>query len=158
MAAFIGIMIFYLGFIFFIWWRVVSERKNPLRKSVSHGKVHAGLDPPLKDREQISTRARTFQVGTIVFAAFAILSAVVCIAQGIVPLLGIEACIWAGLAIFWHLRQIKGSVANYAALSIAFAVLLFNIITVTNRMDEKDKEIDEYAARRCASASPDYFA
>jgi hypothetical protein len=69
---------------------------------------------------------KTFQFGTIVFAVFAILSAIVCIIKGFVPFYGIEAFIWAGLAAFWHVKKITNKTANLIVLSLALAVLLGN--------------------------------
>jgi len=103
-------------------------------------------------------RGVDFRIGTIVFAVFAVLSGIVFIAKGGVPLYAIEALIWAGLAVFWNVKQVKSRVANYTVLSLAFVVLLFSIFSVADQMAARDREISDYAGRRCAQVSPSRFA
>jgi hypothetical protein len=64
----------------------------------------------------MSTSAKILQSGTVVFAAFAVLSAIVCVVKGIVPLYAVEALLWAGLAVFWHVanEESLAKAASYA--------------------------------------------
>jgi hypothetical protein len=78
----------------------------------------------------MSTSAKILQSGTVVFAAFAVLSAIVCVVKGIVPLYAVEALLWAGLAVFWHVKQITSKVANYSVLCLAMAVSIGNAFSV----------------------------
>jgi len=61
-------------------------------------------------------------IGTIVFAAFAVLSLVVSFAKGIVPIFIIEAGLWAGLAWYWHRKKPKSQAATAIVLLLALVV------------------------------------
>lgn len=78
----------------------------------------------------MTATTKNLQPGTAVFTAFAILSAIVCVVKGLVPLYAIEAFLWVGLAALWHVKQITSKVANYTVLSLAFAVLLGNSFSI----------------------------
>ncbi len=73
---------------------------------------------------------KNLQPGTVVFAIFALLSAIVCVVKGGVPIYAIEALMWLGLAVLWHQKQITNTVANYTTLSFAFVVLIGNAFTI----------------------------
>src|SRR5260370_40882979 len=73
---------------------------------------------------------KNLQPGTVVFAIFALLSAIVCVVKGGGPLYAIEALMWVGLAVLWHQKQITNKVANYTTLSFAFVVLIGNGFTI----------------------------
>jgi hypothetical protein len=60
--------------------------------------------------------------GTIVFALFAALSLLVCLVRGIVPIYLVEAGLWAGLAWFWHKKNLVSPSVNLAVLLVAVFV------------------------------------
>jgi hypothetical protein len=60
--------------------------------------------------------------GAIVFASFSVLSLVVCLAKGIVPIYLAEACVWAAAAIYWHQKGIASPKANLIVLLLAVCV------------------------------------
>jgi len=78
----------------------------------------------------MNTSARILQLGTVVFAGLAVLSAAVCLVRGVTPLYALQALLWTGLAVLWHLKQITNRTANYAMLALASAVLLINAFSV----------------------------
>src|SRR5271157_2599222 len=46
-----------------------------------------------------------FNYGTVVFAAFSVLSLLVCLAKGIVPIYLGESAFWAAVAWYWHKKS-----------------------------------------------------
>jgi hypothetical protein len=61
--------------------------------------------------------------GTIVFAAFSMLSLFVCLAKGIVPLYLGESALWAVVAWYWHKKgpRSEGATGTVLLLAVAFA-------------------------------------
>jgi len=66
--------------------------------------------------------APTTKIVTFVFAAFAVLSLVVCFAKGIVPIYLAEAAVWAGLAWFWDKKSPSSKPLTGAILTFALIV------------------------------------
>jgi hypothetical protein len=60
--------------------------------------------------------------GTIVFAGFSLLSLVVCVAKGVVPIYLGEAALWAGLAWYWHKKSPANKTATATILLCAVGV------------------------------------
>jgi hypothetical protein len=74
----------------------------------------------------IPTPAQTqtnLNLGTIIFSAFSVLSLVVCLSKGIVPIYFGEAVLWGGIAWYWHRRK-------YAASQAATVIVLVGAVVV----------------------------
>lgn len=68
--------------------------------------------------------SRTFSnIGTVVFGSFALLSLVVSLAKGIVPIYLFEALLWGAIAWIWHRKKPANRVLNLAALVVGIAVV-----------------------------------
>jgi hypothetical protein len=63
-----------------------------------------------------------FNLGTAVFAALSVLSFVVCLAKGLVPIYFVESLLWATAAWYWNKKNITNSKANLIVLWLAIAI------------------------------------
>jgi hypothetical protein len=84
-------------------------------------------DPVKEERteQQAPTTSATDiknKIGTYVFGAFSVLSLIVAIVKGIVPIYLIESAIWAGAAWYWHRKKTHSELAT--AIVIVFAGLI----------------------------------
>ena len=84
-------------------------------------------DPVKEERteQQAPTTSATDiknKIGTYVFGAFSVLSLIVAIVKGIVPIYLIESAIWAGAAWYWHRKKTHSELAK--AIVIVFAGLI----------------------------------
>lgn len=61
-------------------------------------------------------------LGTIVFGGFSLLSLIVCITKGVVPMYGAEAVAWGAMAWYWHKKSPVSKRANLIVLVLAVAV------------------------------------
>ncbi len=64
-----------------------------------------------------------FNYGTVVFAAFSVLSLLVSLIKGIVPLYLGESALWAFVAWYWHKKNHRSRAANQMVLLLAMAVV-----------------------------------
>ncbi len=78
--------------------------------------------PSLSVAVTSSQRKSTLNLGTIVFATFSLLSLVVCIVNGIVPIYAIESVMWATLAWYCHKKSPLSQKANLIVLLLAVGV------------------------------------
>jgi hypothetical protein len=62
-------------------------------------------------------------IGTFVFASFAVLSLVVSFVKGVVPIFIIEAGLWGGLAWYWNRKKPKSQAATAIVLLLAVVVV-----------------------------------
>jgi hypothetical protein len=69
-----------------------------------------------------STATNSPNLGTIVFAGFALLSLAVCFTKGLVPIYLVEAALWAGLAWYWHKKRSASETATLIILLCAVTV------------------------------------
>jgi hypothetical protein len=60
--------------------------------------------------------------GSIIFALFAMLSLLVSVLKGIVPIYLVESAIWAGLAWYWYKKNLVGPRVNLAVVVVAVFV------------------------------------
>jgi len=67
--------------------------------------------------------ARTNEIGTYVFGTFAVISLLVSISKGLVPIYLIESAAWAGGAWYWHRKQQHSELSK--AVVIVLAALIF---------------------------------
>ena len=56
------------------------------------------------------------------FAAFSVLSFVVCLARGLVPIYFVDSVLWAAVALYWNKKNITNSKANLGVLWLAIAI------------------------------------
>jgi len=63
-----------------------------------------------------------FNYGTVVFAAFSVLSLLVCLAKGIVPIYLGESAFWAAVAWYWHKKSPWSETATGIVLLLAVGV------------------------------------
>jgi hypothetical protein len=63
----------------------------------------------------------SFNYGVVVFGSFSLLSLVVCLAKGVVPIYAVETVVWGTLAWYCHGRELSKA-ANLALLVIAVSV------------------------------------
>jgi len=61
-------------------------------------------------------------LGTIVFAGFALFSLVVSFVKGIVPIFLVEAVLWGALALYWHKKKPTSQATTAIVLLLAVAV------------------------------------
>jgi hypothetical protein len=108
----------------------IGHAKIDLTEKYSRLSENLALTPGLVGEGGTTMSTKSLQPGTVIFATFAILSAIVCVVKGLVPIYAIEAFVWATLASFWHVEQIKNKVANYIMLSLTLAVLLGNAFSI----------------------------
>jgi hypothetical protein len=82
----------------------------------------AAVTPTVAAPSSATRSGSNFNFGTIAFAAFSLLSLVVCFVQGIVPIYIVESVIWGALAWYWHKKNPASQTANLIALLLAVAV------------------------------------
>jgi hypothetical protein len=80
-----------------------------------------GSESPSRTK-RMSESSFNFNVGTAVFAAFSVLSFVVCLARGLVPIYFVESVLWAAVAWYWKKKNITNSKANLVVLWLAIAI------------------------------------
>jgi hypothetical protein len=61
-------------------------------------------------------------LGTIVFASFALLSLIVSFVKGIVPIFLVEAVLWGALALYWYKKKPTSQAATGVILLLAVAI------------------------------------
>jgi len=61
-------------------------------------------------------------LGTIVFAGFALLSVIVSFVKGIVPIFLVEAVLWSALALYWYRKKPTSQASTAIVLLLAVAV------------------------------------
>lgn len=81
---------------------------------------------PTKPRPLATTAsaptASAFNFGTVVFAGLSVLSLIVSLAKGVVPIYLLEAILWAALSWVWHKKNPTSQLASAAVLLLAVAV------------------------------------
>jgi hypothetical protein len=58
-------------------------------------------------------------LGTIVFALFSVLSLLICLVRGVVPIFLAEAALWAGLSLLWFKKNLASPTVNLIVLVVA---------------------------------------
>jgi hypothetical protein len=71
--------------------------------------------------------------GTIVFAVFAVISLIVSLVNGLVPIYLIEAASWGGLAWYWQRRNRHSETAKSIVVILAAIVIIGEVIDITVR-------------------------
>jgi hypothetical protein len=71
--------------------------------------------------------------GTIVFAVFAVISLIVSLVNGLVPIYLIEAASWGGLAWYWQRRNRHSETAKSIVVILAAIVIIGEVIHITVR-------------------------
>jgi hypothetical protein len=67
-------------------------------------------------------RESSINYGTLVFGSFSLLSLVVCLVKGVVPIYAVEAAMWGGLAWYWHKKSPRSETATGIVLLLAVGV------------------------------------
>lgn len=92
---------------------------------------HAVAAPPALEAEQDRKNPKSapsapvkarFNYGTVVFAAFSVLSLLICLAKGIVPIYLGESALWAAVAWYWHKKSPWSEAATGIVLLLAVGV------------------------------------
>lgn len=95
-----------------------------------------GPEPPSRSENQAvhpansEAQARKIKIGTIVFGAFAALSLLVSVINGVVPIFLIEAAAWAVAAFYWQKKKSESEFAKGVLLSLAIVVAVGEIYQV----------------------------
>jgi hypothetical protein len=96
--------------------------------------------------ESIQTDVTKISAPTFVFAGFAILSLIVSIMKGIVPIYFLEALGWAGLALYWHRKQIHSELAKGIAFTLAAVLVVGETVQIASQAGSKSKGDSSNAA------------
>jgi hypothetical protein len=73
---------------------------------------------------------RKRKIGTYVFGAFSVLSLLVSIVKGIVPIYLVESAAWAGAAWYWHRKKTHTELATAIVIVLAGLVAIGEVIQV----------------------------
>jgi hypothetical protein len=88
--------------------------------------------------EQSTSQSRIW-VGTIVFAAFAVISLIVSIANGLVPIYLFECAGWIGLACYWQTKNTHSETAKAIVAFLAIAVSIAEVAQIAARADSSSR-------------------
>ena len=78
------------------------------------------------------------KIGTYLFGAFSVLSLLVSIVKGIVPLYLIESAVWAGAAWYWHRKKTHSELATAIVIVLASLVAIGEVIQVVRHLSSLD--------------------
>jgi hypothetical protein len=83
--------------------------------------------------------------GAVVFAAFAVISLIVSVANGLVPSYLIEAAAWGGLAWYWQSRKTHSETAKGIVVTVAVIVTIGEVIHFAARSKAKEQPTTQTA-------------
>lgn len=88
------------------------------------------------------------EIGTYVFGAFAIISLLVSIIKGVVPIYLVESAVWAGAALYWHRTKTHSELGKAIVIVIAALVAIGEVVHIASQPDFRSEHIPQ--------AIPDY--
>lgn len=88
------------------------------------------------------------EIGTYVFGGFAVISLLVSVIKGGVPIYLVESAIWAGAAWYWHRAKTHSELGKAIVIVIAVLVAVGEVIHVASQSDS--------VSERNSAAIPDY--
>ena len=80
------------------------------------------------------------EIGTYVFGSFAVMSLVVSLAKGIVPIYIFESVVWAGAAWYWHRNKTHSELAKAIVIVIAALIAIGEVIQVARQFGAEPKD------------------
>jgi len=83
---------------------------------------------------------RTNDIGTYVFGAFSVISLLVSIIKGIVPLYLLESAVWAGAAWYWHRIKTHSELAKAIIIVLAALVAIGEVIQIVSQFSSESKQ------------------
>jgi hypothetical protein len=78
------------------------------------------------------------KIGTYVFGAFSVLSLIVSIVKGVVPLYLEESAVWAGAAWYWHRKKTHTELATAIVIVLAGLVAIGEAIQIARHLSTPD--------------------
>jgi len=84
---------------------------------------------------------RTNEIGTYVFGAFSVISLLVSVVKGIVPIYLVESAIWAGAAWYWYSKKSHSELAKAIVLTLATLVVIGEVIQIASQPDFRSEHI-----------------
>lgn len=96
-------------------------------------------DQPLSNTNIPVDSARVSNVGTFVFGAFAVISLLVSMVKGVVPLYLLESGGWAWAAWYWHKKRVKSDIAKLLVFMLGIAVVIGEVIHYEIRVSSEHR-------------------
>jgi hypothetical protein len=93
-----------------------------------------GNQPELVEGAGAGSRIQT---GTIVFGVFSVISLVVSIIKGVVPIFLLEAAGWAGVAWYWQSRKTHSETAKAVVIVLAVLIAIGEVIHIASQTNSK---------------------
>jgi hypothetical protein len=81
------------------------------------------------------------EIGTYVFGAFAVISLLVSIIKGVVPIYLVESAVWAGAAWYWHRAKSHSELGKAIVIVIAVLVAIGEVIHIASQPDFRSEHI-----------------
>jgi hypothetical protein len=103
------------------------------------------LDSPSKP-PLVSTPQSNVDLGTIVFTGFSVVSLVVSLAKGVVPIYLGEAVLWGVIAWFWHKRKPDSQASTVTLLLLAVAVAAGEGYLVGTQSSDNHRQTEQTGA------------
>jgi hypothetical protein len=97
---------------------------------------------------------RTNEIGTYVFGAFSVISLLVSIIKGIVPIYLVESAIWAGAAWYWHRKKSHSELAKTVMIVCAILVVIGEGIQIASQANSSSQPKPPSSVAGSASSDP----
>jgi len=81
------------------------------------------------------------EIGTYVFGALAVISLLVSIIKGVVPIYLVESAIWAGASWYWHRAKTHSELGKAIVIVIAVLVAIGEVIHIASQSDFRPERI-----------------